>query len=1097
MSGGLRRTVLATVCVCALATPLAAQEPSTVTGRVRAAGGAPLAGATVSIPQLSLSATSREDGRYAIVVPSALASRQNLVIIARRVGYKPQSAPLVLAAGGATHDFVLDDNPLQLGEVVITGLGTTTEAEKLGNVRNTVSSQAIEHSNEGNIVQALAGKAPGVNVTGSSGEPGASSTIRIRGLRTITGNASPLFVIDGTPVDNSSYSTTNFNPVDGLGTGEVEGTTQPNRLLDFNPADIENIEILKGAAASAIYGSRAANGVVLITMKRGRAGDARYSLRSSLSNDNISRYYPLQTAYGQGNLGHAPTSSCTPDNTDCFRSWGPAVTQTFDHASEAFTTGHVLDNTLSVSGGNDRTTYYLSGSSYDNRGIFVGPNNQFDRKTVRATGSQRLGEKVNVTGNLSYSDTRGLFTQRGNNTNALLLGLLRTPPDFNNLPFLDPVSGLHRSFRFANPGPESAGQDRGFSNPFFTLYEELNRATASRSFGNVNASWQATDWLKFDETFGADYSNDERLEGCPQECSGPGAGGRVTEGNLVNYQLDHNLIGTATRQLTSRIKGSLTLGQNLNNRDFRTLSVVGRGLIAPQPFSISNTTSRDLPSDFRTEIRTEAYFGQATVELYDEVFLTGALRNDGSSTFGTNNRHNWFPKASAAWNLTERLASMPGVSAFKVRAALGEAGIEPLPYLTETLFSGITPIGGFVQGTGFLPTQSGLGGLSTALNEGAADLRPERTRELEGGFDAGLFNNRVDLSFTLYKARSRDVILITPVAPSSGFFNQTQNSAEFENRGTEVSLNVRPISSEKLSWEVGAGWARNRGFVRKLTTATFVTLDGNSALTPLAVAKQGEEIGVFYDFGFARCGMSPNGMDAVIAGVDLATVCAGKPYGATYIGADGLPVRDPNQRVIGNPNPRWTGNVHSNLRFGNFELTGLLDIKHGGDIYNGTKGALWSYGTHEDTQIRATCTGTTTATCTGNEQVFGANGFFDTPTVGPGAGKSIPIGQNFWRNGPMPCPFTNTSEPCIEDGSYVKLREISVGYTLSSGHINSLLNLSSIDLRLAGRNLKTWTKYSGLDPETNLGGSIEKTQGIDYFNMPQTRSFVITVGLQR
>jgi TonB-linked SusC/RagA family outer membrane protein len=1080
-----------------MASALAAQEPTTVTGRVRATGGAALVGATVTIPQLGLGAITREDGRYSIVLSGVRPAGQALTLAARRVGYKPASVPLQLAAGATTRDFVLEDNPLQLGEVVITGAGMATEAEKVGNVRNTVSSELIARSNEGNIVEALAGKAPGVNVVGSSGEPGSSSSIRIRGLRTVTGTASPLFVVDGTPVDNSSYSTTNFNPVDGLTTGEIEGTTQPNRLIDFNPSDIESIEILKGAAASAIYGSRAANGVVLITTKKGRAGEPRYSLHSSLSADKISRFYPLQRSYGQGTFGRTPSGECTPGNAECFRSWGPAVTQSFDHADEAFTTGHVFDNTLTASGGNERTTFFLSGSSYNNRGIYQGPNNDFTRATVRASGAQRITPTLNLSGNLSYADTRGLFLQRGNNTNALLLGLLRTPPDFDNLPYLDPVSGLHRSFRYANPDASSAGQDRGFSNPFYTLYEELNRAKASRTFGNVNANWVAKDWLKFDYTIGADYSNDERLEGCPQECSGPGAGGRITEGTIVNYQVDQNLTGTANYRLNDNFKGTVTLGSNLNSRDFRTLSMVGRGMVAPQPFSISNTTQRDLPSDYQTHIRTEAYFGQASLELYDQLFLTGAIRNDGSSTFGENNRRNWFPKASAAWNLTDRLANARGLNALKLRVAYGEAGLEPLPYLTETVFSGVTPVGGFVQGTGFLPTQSGLGGLTTALVKGASDLRPERTREIEGGFDAGLFGNLMDVSFTLYKARSRDVILITPVAPSSGFFYQTQNSAEFENRGTEISLNVRPVTRDALTWEVGAGWARNRGYTRSLQGATFVTLDPINTITPYAVTKAGEEIGVFYDYGFARCGLSPGGMGAVIEGVDMNAVCAGQAYGTTYIGADGMPVADPNIRVIGNPNPRWTGNLHSTLRVGRLEFSGLLDIKRGGDIYNGTKGALWSYGTHKDTEIRAACTGSTTDTCTGNEHVFGAPGFFDTPVVGPGAGKSIPIGQNFWRYGPMPCAFTGTSEACLEDGSYVKLREISVQYTMTSGRLNNLLGVSSLDIRVAGRNLHTWTNYTGLDPETNLGGSIQKTQGMDYFNMPQTRSFVLTIGLQR
>jgi hypothetical protein len=237
---------------------------------------------------------------------------------------------------------------------------------------------------------------------------------------------------------------------------------------------------------------------------------------------------------------------------------------------------------------------------------------------------------------------------------------------------------------------------------------------------------------------------------------------------------------------------------------------------------------------------------------------------------------------------------------------------------------------------------------------------------------------------------------------------------------------------------------------------------------------------------------------AVIADVDLADACAGQPRGALYIGPDGFPVADPNQRVIGDPNPKWTGSLHTSLTYKKWTFSGLLDIKHGGAIYNGTKGALYAYGTHKDTQQRADCTfdaqGNTV--CTGNLRTFGKGGWYDGPVVGPGAGMAVPIGVNWFAESPDMF-FAGVNEPFIEDGGYTKLRELSVGYTFDQGWVKSALGLSSVDVRVAGRNLYTWTKYSGYDPETNQGGAVGHSLGLDYFNQPQARSFVITLGLNR
>ena len=1082
----MRLSVLTFLCASVGVASLAAQEPVTLSGRVTA-GGVPIGSAEVIVPSLGLGASTRDDGHYAIVIPGARATPgQTLSVVARRLGYKPSTVQVTLRAGIVEQDFTLAPNPLQLGEIVVTGAGTSTESQKLGSVRNTVDAAAVQRSNESNVVQALAGKAPNVEVTQQSGDPGASSYIRIRGTRTLSGNGQPLFVVDGVPLDNSSFSTSNFNLNDDLGVGQTDGTVHENRASDLNPNDIESVEILKGAASGAIYGARAGQGVILITTKSGHAGPTRFSLKSSISFDDINHHYPLQTRYGEGISGIAPDTSLGGDCDDpgsgsiCSRSWGPAMapgSPVFDHANEAYTTGRVVENDLTISGGNDRTTFYLSGEQYYNNGIIVGSNDEYTRNTVRFRGSHRLADNVKVGANLSYADTRGSFIQRGNNVNGIQLSLLRSPPNFNNLPYLDPQFGLHRTYRFQHPSAGDIVADRGFDNPFFIINEQQNRSKVGRVFGNINAEYTAADWLRVNYTLGADYSNDERLEGCPISSSDVCFAGRVIEGKLVNYQIDHNLSATAKYQLNSNIGGTVTLGQNLNSRNFRQLGNVGRTLITAKPFKVSNTVSRDIPSDAQTIIHNEGYFGQATLDLYDQLYLTAALRNDGSSTFGVQNRRSWFPKGSLAWTFTKVTGERPWLTFGKLRVAYGEAGQEPQPYLTSTNFLSNTIVSGISQGTGETPTQAGLGGLVQGTIKGATALRPERTKEFETGFDLGLFRDKSDLSFTYYNAKTQDVILLTPVsAAGTGFTLEASNSATFRNRGLEVTLNMRPIQRPDYGWELGVQWARNRSMVVSLGGAQFVTVGDFEP----NVAMVGQELGVIRSIGFLRCGISAAGASAAF---DAA--CAGATPGALYIDAGGFPVVDPDPRVIANPNPRWTGSLRSGFRYKKVQVYALLDVRHGGQIWNGTKGALWSYGTHKDTEDR------------GATKTFGQGGWWDGPVVGPGAGTAVTIGQNWYRDGDAPCPFTGVDEPCIENGGYTKLREISVSYTLDAPWVTRTLGVSSVDVRVAGRNLYTWTKYSGYDPETSLGGAVAPVTGIDYFNNPQTRSFNISFTFNR
>ena len=419
-------------------------QTATVTGHVKSDAGTPLLGVAVSIPGIGVGSVTREDGAYTFTVPATRVSGQSVNLAARRLGYTPQNAPITLSAGTITHDFVMAASARQLDQVIVTGAGTSQVRERVGSVINTVDSSLILRATQPqNIISSLSATAPNVRVSTQSGEPGASAFVIIRGATSVTGTNQPLIVVDNQPIDNTTLST---NGGDG-------STVTQNRAADINPNDVESVQILKGAAASAIYGARAANGVILITTKKGKSGATRYTITSTQTFDNVIKTAPLQSDFGQGSGGKAGACK-TPDCSATNLTWGPALapgTPVFDHGKEIYHTGLTSDNALSVSGGTARTTFYLSGGLTDQLGVMKGGNNRYDRSTVKLSATHQLLNSLTFGGNFSYFNATGEYVQKGSNTSGLLLGALRTSPDFNNLPFLDPISGLQRSYRFPNP----------------------------------------------------------------------------------------------------------------------------------------------------------------------------------------------------------------------------------------------------------------------------------------------------------------------------------------------------------------------------------------------------------------------------------------------------------------------------------------------------------------------------------------------------------------------------------------------------------------------------------------------------------------------
>src|SRR6185503_7117031 len=543
-----------------------AQDRSvTITGRVIGENGDALRAANVAIPELSLVVYVDADGNYRLVVPGARATGQQVALTARMIGRQSRSVPVRLNPGTTlTQNFQLPADPLRLQEVVVTGAGTESLVERLGTARASVDAATIARTNETSVVQALAGKIPNVVTNQGSGDAGASTAIQIRGAKTF-GASQPTIFVDGVPINNNTR-------IASVGTlGALEGPPTANRASDINPDDIESIEILKGAAASSIYGASAGSaGAIMITTKRGRSGQTQYTFRSNFQADEPIKTLPVQRLYGVGSRGISSaciTVNCTISSN--FFSWGPAIaagTPTYDHAAEVFETGNIFDNTLSLSGGNERTTFYLSAAALNQDGFIVGNKDFLKRYTTRFNGSHMLNDNLTIGASGSYVQTRSGGESRGNGLSGVGLGALRQPPDFNAQQYLDPASGFHRSWRFPNPGPNAASAatfNRGFDNPFYAINEDQLTGQTGRFFGNINTNYRPFGWLQVNWTLGGDYNSDDRTYAYGQASSGT-PGGQMERWQYYDRFIDHNLSVAATRQLTSNINGGLTIGQNLN-----------------------------------------------------------------------------------------------------------------------------------------------------------------------------------------------------------------------------------------------------------------------------------------------------------------------------------------------------------------------------------------------------------------------------------------------------------------------------------------------------------------------------------------------------
>ena len=1043
-----------------------AQQAIRVRGLVTDEEGIPLAAANVSIKELGIGSATDLNGQYSFIIPAAKIKEADVTLRVSYMGYQSQEVSIRLEGTEIVRDFELRVDVLKMNEIVVTGFGPGIEKEKLGVTIAKVSGTEIVDSDEGNVVSALHGKVANVEVTASSGEPGASTYIRIRGANSITGGTQPLFVVDGSPISNQQYFSDNTLGHDGV--------AEMNRASDINTEDIQSIEILKGPAASAIYGSRAANGVILVTTKKGRPGRVRLSYKTSYSWDQVNKVPKLQTRWGQGVDGEYIEGMPWSFGPEL----GPEI-PVYDHASEMFETGHVFENNLAVTGGNERTTYYLSLGNYNQDGVIIGKSD-YRKYSFRLNASQVITEKLKVSGNVDYANVKSDRIQKGSNVSGLLIGAWRTPPDFDNEEYLT-REGYHRSYRDPNPTTEEG--TRGYNNPYFVVFKDLNTSLVNRVFGNIQVDFDPVRWVHLNYTLGQDFSNDERRTVFPKgDSSYPD--GRIAR-EMFNYtETDGHFTAEATRIFKpADLRVNLLLGHQWNQRLFAQFSDFGEG-IGATGFNQLNNVSTSLPYEYQYRIHDESFFGVMSADLFKQLYLSASLRNDGSSTFGRSKKRHWYPKGSIAWDFTSFKPFKPLTKVFsfgKLRAAYGEAGQQPDEYLWKTAYSTYIYTESYIQPNGGItPFAWGYPGFHSDWIKGNEDIRPQRTKESELGIDLAFLDKRLGFGVTYYDSRTEDVIYNFPVAPSTGYTNQLKNGGLITNKGFEVNFNVQPISTKSVEWDMNVVWAHNKNRVVRLDGAEYIFLQG---FETSCYAQEGHAMSVFRGTDFVRFGRNLVVTDAEGDRVNIDETYSGWEKGDLYIAEDGFPIEEPEDRVIGDPNPDWTAGISNTLTlFKKITISTLFDFKIGGDVYNGTRGALRYFGTHEETDVEeADLDGVVRR---GKKHTFAG--------TGPGAGTEVFLDQDTWWAFGIGNSFGGPDEQFVEDGSYIKLREIAISYNLRHPKLTAYTGLYDIDIRLSARNLYTWTHYSGIDPETNISMN-ENWRGLDYFNNPQTRSFILTL----
>jgi len=1062
--------ILSCIALILLIAPVAAMSQVTVSGRVTdRANGDPLPGTNVILLELNRGASTNPNGEYVIAsVPEG-----NYTMIASFIGYKERRTRITVGGTNLTENITLEPDLLGLDELVVTAFGIERDRKSLGYGAQTVGGQEITLARTTNVVNALSGKVAGVRINSSNGMVGSSSSVFIRGFTTFTQSNQPLFVVDGIPIDNS-----------GGGTALQNGVSNSNRAIDINQDDIENITVLKGPAAAVLYGSRAASGAIIITTKKGGSKNGRNVVNYTFSYamDDVNRYPDYQNEYGQGTGGvYNPASfaswgprfgsttipclpvvagvpsTCNssavplaPSVTNALSQLGLPTTGTYqaypDNVQDIFKSGSNMQHNLSVSGAHNSGNYTISYGNLMQNGVL--DNNELTRHNLRANSIFQLSDRLSATVSAQYILSNSERTQIGNQLSNPLFRAWFLPRnyDIKNLPYKN-LAGANVYFD-------------GIDNPFWTLENNLWSDQLNRTIGNVSLDYSVNDWISVSYKAGTDFYT-QSIEAYDQigaiggaNTSAAGQGGILNQ--TINSQDFYSYLNlSANRDLTDDIKMSLLLGNEVAQLKSKSNSVVGRTLTVRDYYNISNASSYS-PGGSLSETRLIGLYGDLALSFRDYLTLNLTGRNDWSSTFAKDNRSYFYPSVALSFVATDAFEGLKSdvMNFLKIRGNVATVGRTAPVYSTATYYftAGI--------GDGFGPSIvypfGNLAGFTYGNAANNPEIGPEFTTSIEGGVDVAFLNDRVGLDLTYYSSKTTDIILAVPISATSGNTSALRNAGELSSKGWEVLVKTSPVLNRNFRWDITLNWSKNKTLVESLADGvTSIALGG--FVTPQTRLQAGSEYGVLWGNYWVR-----------------------DDQGRLQINpTTGLPLFTNDAKVIGNPNPDWTGGLTQSLLYKGLNLTVVFDIRQGGDLIS--RNVL---------DMRRNGAGSETAAF----PRYNSDGTLNRPYVIPGvyasganAGQANTTAisvQDYWTgymaNG-------SVAESYVFDGSFQRLRELSFSYTLP----NRLLTntpIRSMEIGVNGRNL--WLRapnYPHFDPETNAQG-VSNSQGLEFNALPQTRS---------
>jgi TonB-linked SusC/RagA family outer membrane protein len=1107
MVRSINATIL-TLIFCFVATgSVLAQK--TVSGKVSFADTKkPIAGAKVTTRGASriVGTFSKPDGTFSLSVPDG-----STKLVFEYVGMKKQE----IAISGDVVNVELKEDVLQLQELIVTGVGITQEKKQLTYATQEVKAAELTSSRQDNVVNALASQVAGLTINATSGSPGASSNIRIRGFSSITGRNQPLFVIDGVPIDNS--------PAVQSGTS-VGGVDISNRSLDLNPDDIESINVLKGAAATALYGIQAGPGVIIVTTKKGKNdGQVNVSYSYTRGFNQVNKLPEFQSLYGQGTGGNIRG----PQNGTS-TSWGPKIDTLFWDGNKSydwdangqiigqtaaqgnssakkfvpyqnqqnfFTTGQNEIHNVSVSGGNAVSRFFFGATESNNTGVV--PNASLEKTTLRLNADYKLGPDFTIAANVQYNRSNQVATERGSNVGGVILGLFRTPITFDNANsaagVTDPVNDIRSvtfsptSSRYVNAaGALNQRTYRGtgvYENPYWVVQRNLFHSITERTLGNVQLTYEPQTWFGKDVLgtlnvtwrLGGDFYTTNSYQNTPiNSVNNPG--GAVYNVDDRRQIINSDLIISLNKEFDENTHMGIVIGNNAYQNYNKTYSAFATTLAIPDFYNISNAVDPAVISQYLGVYRLGAWYGKIDFSLFKEILnINATVRSDWSTTLPAAANPFFSYSAAASFIFSDLLQLDQEVFSFgKLRASFGRIGNDA----GSLLYANTTPLSRGVVGgldgwvnNGVTFPVNGIAGFQKSFTVGAGStLRPETKTEFEIGTELKFFQNRLNLDVTYYNNNIQDLILTIPTSSPSGFQNRTLNAASMNNNGVEIQLGATIVQTEDFTLKATINWTKINNIVTALAPGVPNYQIGGFTGSGIYLY-QGQQYGQIYGQGWQR-----------------------NKQGQIMVGDDGFPLLTDTNRTFGANIPDWTAGIRLSANYKGFNLSALLDIKQGGVMFNGTRAALNNFGMSKESEDRGKSTFTTAG---GQIQVV--NNVFQgvlASTVDANNNGGTPnnikianIGQNWWGNQGIYNTFNSSAtEPFVENAGWVRLREVSLSYDFPREMLSGTGFITGLQLFATGRNLWLSTQYTGVDPETNLQNA-SAAQGFDYFNNPGTRSY--------